>query len=353
MVSGPPFAEEAPMVADPNGLLTGEPPSRMGGFSKIPKTAELDEFCAETLAVGDAQFEYALAQLRARRWDLFFFTSLVIDRVEHYTWRNYSAGGPGPLPQVIPRAHEALDAFLRAALELQTEGQRLVLLSDHGHGPRAEIGVNLHEYLRRRGLYQISRSSSTLKKRGIEWAKTMVYSAAPRLGAENAAIAFARRLPAKRALKSGSFVGSPRPDSVSVPDLAGSNPFGGVRVPDSVDTEKVIATLTALTHRGKPVFRWVAPKGDVLADGDPGGLYPDLLFEMDPKYGPTWNLYGPIFSPVITRKRQSGGHTRRSVFAIWPAPAEAAQAKDSMEVHRALRHLVADASGAKGDKKSP
>jgi hypothetical protein len=77
----------------------------------------------------------------------------------------------------------------------------------------------------------------------------------------------------------------------------------------------------------------------VLGRPDPKGVYPDLLFEMEPGFGPTWNLYGPVFAPVITRRRQSGGHTRRGVYAEWPSAPDVPPA-DSLDVHRRLLELV-------------
>jgi hypothetical protein len=343
MVSGHPFEEGEPSMADPRSLLNGERPPRMGGFTKIPEVAELGEFVDETLAVGQAQYDYALRQLRARRWDVFFFTSLVIDRLEHYTWRAWDREDPVHLPKgpadAIPRAHAQLNAFLREVTELLGPDDRVVVASDHGHGRRASIGVNLNEYLRRLGLYRVSGSS--VKRRAVEFLKTAVYSAAPRLRAEDFAIRLARRMPNKKALKSGSYVGSPSPDSAFVVDLAGSNPFGGIRC--GIDVQKrVIAALEQLTYRGRPVVRWVRPAVEVIGEGasGPATVYPDLLFELEPAFGPTWNLYGPLFAPVLTRRRQSGGHTRRGVAAAFPALPWAPQ--DSLELNRILRQLVSD-----------
>jgi hypothetical protein len=339
MVSGSPFAELDPQVADPRGLLTGERPPRMGGFTRIPEPGELAEFSEETLATGRRQWDYALSQLECRRWDLFFVTSLVIDRVEHYTWRQFDAGPPDPLADVILRAHFDLDHFLARAVELQGQDGRVVLLSDHGHGPRASMGVNLHELLRRHGLYRVSPSSSSARRRAVEWLKTMAYCVAPRLRLENQAIRLARTLPDRRAMKSGSYVGRPTGDSVAVPDVAGSNPFGGLQVPSDRAGQEAVDLLLGLRYRGRPVFRWIRPASEVLGQPDPEGVYPDYLFEMEPEFGPTWNLYGPVFAPVITRRRQSGGHTRQGVYAEWP-PGPDRPPADSLEVHRRLLELL-------------
>jgi len=343
MVSGPPFDEGPPSIADPRGLLTAGKPPRMGGFSRIPGVRDLGDFVAETLALGEQQFAYALEQLASRRWDVFFYTTLVIDRLEHYAWRLFDRSDPyheeHPAANAILDAHRQLDAFVSAAVGLMGGDDQLVILSDHGHGPRASIGVNLHEYFRRNGLYRFAEGTSSASRRMVEFAKTMVYSYAPRVGLANPAISLARRLPARKALKAGSFSGRAHSASVVVRDLAGTNPFGGMDVPESVSSDRVIELLTNLRFQGRPVCKWVRPACEVLPTGfDVRGLYPDLLFELEPEFGPTWNLYGPVFAPVLTRRRQSGGHRREGVFAGWPRVT--AEPHDSLAVNELLRDLV-------------
>ena len=347
MVSGHPFEEQEPLVADPRGLLTDDVPPRMGGFTKIPHQSELRAFVDDTLAVGQAQYDYALRQLRARRWGLFFFTTLVVDRVEHYTWRHWDRADPlhssrGPT-DAIPRAHRQLDEFLSQVVGCLQPGNRLVLLSDHGHGRRAAMGVNLHEYLRRKGLFRLAGASP--RRRATEFAKTFLYSVAPRVRMEAAAIRLAQMLPSRKAMKAGTFIGAPTGDSAQVVDLAGSNPFGGVRVQGAENLRAVQKALLELRYRERPVFRWVAPAVDALGAETVGsqGVYPELLFEMEPEFGPTWNLFGPVFSPVLTRRRQSGGHTRRGVVAGLPALPW--QPQGSLEVNTLLRELIRELDG--------
>ncbi|MFN2537285.1 MAG: hypothetical protein ABR549_03915 [Mycobacteriales bacterium] len=145
-------------------------------------------------------------------------------------------------------------------------------------------------------------------------------------------------MPGKAALKSGKVAGKPRSGSVKVPDVAGSNPFGGVATGgDDVVTARVVELLEGLQHRGRPVAKWVRPAEEVLLTADLGRSYPDILFEFHPQFAPTWNMYGPVFAPIITRRRLSGGHTRRSVFAT--SAAGVAAPEDSQGVHAALREV--------------
>jgi len=237
---------------------------------------------------------------------------------------------------LVPEAYAQLDRFLGAAESLQQPGDAIAVVSDHGHGQRASIGVNFNEILRREGLFLLTDKS--LLRRSIETTKTMGMWAATTCHLEEPAIWVARRLPGKAALKSGKVAGKPRPDVARVPDVGGSNPFGGVRVGDSALSERVMAVFSDLTYKGTQVVRWIRPAEEVLTTGsNRHGTYPDLLFELDPRFGPTWNLYGPAFMAIVTHSRLSGGHTRRAVAAT---SIEETAARDSVGVHEMLVELV-------------
>jgi predicted AlkP superfamily phosphohydrolase/phosphomutase len=268
-------------------------------------------------------------------WDVVFHTTLTVDRIQHFAWRHFDESDPThpgrEHADIVPSAHRQLDRFLGEALATCDSDARLIVFSDHGHGPRASVGVNLQEIFRRSGLYAIEHRSPA--RLAVEAGKTAVLSAAPRCHAEGPVIWLARRMPGKAALKSGVFAGRPARGSARVPDLAGSNPYGGIDTGDDDEiTARAVEQLNSLRYRGQQVLRWACPTEDIF--GTRSAAYPDVLFEFAPQFAPTWNLYGPRFAPIVTRRRLSGGHTRCGVFASnhgqRPAPA------DSMGVHQAL-----------------
>lgn len=343
MVSGPPFAEGVATAADPRSLLTGSSLPRMGGFAGIPKQRDLERFVNDTLNIGDAQFQYSLEQLASRRWDLFFHTNLTVDRIQHYAWRHFDETDPtypGPgLAHLIPLAHSQLDSFLAEAMGLLRDGDCLAVVSDHGHGQRASIGVNFGELFRQEGLLLLHHGS--LLRRTVERTKTATLAVAAACHVEESALWVARRLPGKAALKSGAVAGRAAEEGVSIPNVGGSNPFGGIHVGEAGELDRVLELMRSLTFDGRKVVRWCSAAEEVLPTRmNSSGVYPELLFELNPQFGPTWNYYGNIFSPIITHKIQSGGHTRRGVFAttgpVLTAP------NDSVEVHAALEQLCAE-----------
>jgi hypothetical protein len=338
MVSGPSFSEGPAQVADPNHLLIGEPPARMGGFTTVPKQSDLEGFAEDTFAIADAQFAYTLRQLEGRRWDLLFHTNLTVDRIQHFAWRHFDRTDPthpgNRLAHLVVRAYQQLDQFVARCQALLRPGDQLVVVSDHGHGQRASIGVNLNEHFRRNGMLLLDQRSPS--RRLLETVKTAGLSIASSCHLEEPAIWIAKRLPGKKALKSGASAGKPKTSSTYVPDIGGSNPFGGIHVGSDADLERARDLMASLEYRGRRILRWCTPAEEVIGASDRGEL-PSLLFELEPQFGPTWNMYGPIFAPIITHRRISGGHTRRAVAA--PQSGQGA-ATDSTDVHRLLCEMA-------------
>jgi predicted AlkP superfamily phosphohydrolase/phosphomutase len=342
MVSGPSFAEATPLIADPNHLLVGEPPARMGGFARIPKQTEMERFVDETLLVAEEQFDYALRQLEAGRWDVFFHTNLTVDRIQHFAWRHFDPTDPthpgSELAHLVPLAYQQLDRFVGACRALSGDDDAIAIVSDHGHGQRASVGVNFNELFRREGLLLLE--NTTALRRSVETAKTAFMWSAAFCHLEDEAVWVARRLPGKSSLKSGEVAGKPSQSAVRVPDIGGSNPFGGIKIGDDRVLDRVYEIMQSLEYKGEKVVEWCVPAEEILPTGaNDLGTYPDLLFQLDHKFGPTWNMYGPLFMPIITHKRLSGGHTRRAVAAT--SPGIALQSDSSTGVNEMLRRLCA------------
>ncbi|MFN2537284.1 MAG: alkaline phosphatase family protein [Mycobacteriales bacterium] len=174
MVSAPSFSEQPPSVVDPKAELVGRPPARMGGFTNVPRQRDIAEFGADTLALAQEQFHYTLAQLEAGRWDAVFHTNLTVDRIEHFAWRHFDTTDPthpgAEHADLVPAAYRQVDRFLADAKALCAPNVEVVVFSDHGHGPRASVGVNLQEIFRREGLYLIE---TTPARRAVETARPL------------------------------------------------------------------------------------------------------------------------------------------------------------------------------------
>ncbi len=125
MVSAPSFTEQLPQVVDPQGRLVGVPPARMGGFTMVPQQKDIAPFAAETAEVAAEQYDYALRQLEAGRWDVLFHTNLTVDRIQHFAWRHYDVDDPthpgAEHGDLVPAAYRQFDRFLGDARALCAE----------------------------------------------------------------------------------------------------------------------------------------------------------------------------------------------------------------------------------------
>lgn len=345
MVSGPSFGEGMGTVVDEEGLLPENPP-RMGGFAWLPRRSELYRFMLETARTADEQYEYFLRVVAGGKFEIVFCTTLVLDRMEHIFWRFHDPSdplypGPTPFMDVIVDQHRRLDTFLAEARSQCARDHTVVVVSDHGHGQRAYWGVNLQEVLRRERLFNVQ---SGVRARLTEFGKTMVLSAALSCHADPLVLAVAKRIPGRSRLKSGAHLGNPTAGSVHVPDIGGSNPWAGIDTGgDDALTVTVVDLLRSLRHRGRPVVEQVDLREDVMPP-EAATVYPDILVRLDSRYAPTWNLYGPTVAPIVTRRRLSGGHTRRAVYAVEGRQNHAGPSS-SVEVYRDLRALVGSVSG--------
>ena len=76
----------------------------------------------------------------------------------------------------------------------------------------------------------------------------------------------------------------------------------------------MIVAFEGIRHRGRRVVKWIARTEEVLgAEAAKSDVYPELVFELFPDYGPTWNLYGPIFSAFHQKAPVWGTYSPRCV----------------------------------------
>lgn len=331
MVSGP-VGLDAPVMAtgsQPLDLPSGAPV--IGGIEEFPSRREVEAFIARTIADVDALTDYAGSAFAAEPYDLGFVTYLQLDRVQHFLWRftdpeDVTYPGQNPFAESVASFYTQIDAAC-SRLALRTGAEHVVVLSDHGHGRRCERVLNVNEILRRAGIVKTVGGERPWMSTGywLQKAKNAVLNAAWAHGMEEEAFAVARRLPGKKALKTSSYLHDKVGNLATASAIGGTNPFGGVDVnrtnaqaldldADSI-VERVIQTLDGVAIRGETPFLWIKRRSD-LFEGSRADLFPDVLFEMDPRFGVGWDLYGRIEGPNVMHRRISGGHRREGYFGV-------------------------------------
>lgn len=332
MVSGPVF-EGGETTAVPDGILERYPFPPIGGIVDFPRKQELPGFVEKTRALTERQVEAFLRVARGEEWDLLFITLLTFDRLAHFTWRHTDPADPTypgetGLEDTIFEAYRQLDRAVGLLDQIVPSDAELLVVSDHGHGQRSTRVFNVNEYLRRKGYLQSTVGKAPLLSRRywVEVLKVKVLEFLDRHELQDLAFRIARWIPNRRALKHSTDVTDPTASLAAAPDFDGTNPFGGIEIrPEAcrqrgVEAEALRRELAADLARlidpttGKRMLRWVRPREEVYAEGEFLERYPELLFELEPEYGVSWNLFGPLVGTNPTHRKISGGHRRMGVL---------------------------------------
>ena len=324
MVNGPVFITGEVQVSDPVRLGDIALPLSLGGIVDFPNRKTMLGFVEKIFADTREQGRFGRALLSRDKPDLFFQVFLTMDRIQHFLWRHGDRDDPDhPGPNRFERAiidfYVAIDEEIGAFLRLLDPGDRLMVISDHGHGRRCTHCFNINEYLRRRGDVVSSAKSPLSPMRLIETLKNATLGLMDRLGLQDHFRTIARFVPGVRQLKKGKHLTNNTRNRAYVSDFTGTNPFGGICINRNLTPdydqfrETLMRELAALTFRDEPVFLWLK-KREELPQGKHRERFPDILFEMQPDLGVNWSLHGELFTRNPTHKALSGGHKRTGVF---------------------------------------
>lgn len=334
MVSGPVFVDEGSEAVTPAELARELELPKLGGIVEFPSKETLAAFCAETREYTLAQHRFSMEMLQGRGpWDLFFSTYLTMDRIQHFLWRYHDPEdpthpGPTPFSATVHEFYQLFDGILGDYMDAVGDDMEIMVLADHGHGRRCTDVVNVNEILRRRGWLKTKAGNSNPvhPRRVLQRMKTSAMEALDRWDKTDLTHRIAKLLPGVRKLKKGGFLVDETENLVHTPYFAGTNPCGGVaisreRLEESewdYDTLRsaVIEELSSLrdARTGERVFRWVAPREDVLGPGGALERYPDVLFLLESRYGTGWDLFGERIAVNPTHRKISGGHKLDGAF---------------------------------------
>ena len=336
MASGPVFISGKTAVY-PESVSTGSGLPPLGGIVDFPEKRELAGFYEKTKAETAAIVEFTAGLMETRQWDLTFVTLLTMDRVCHFFWRYFDVDdptwpGPNEHSDVIPDFHRFIDGCVGRLVKAAGENATFMIVSDHGHAMRPPLFFNLNQYLMENGLLESRiRGPKFLSPRyHLENAKNFILETLHRFDLEDVSYRLARILPLARRLKKKDFMTNPSRNIATASGFGGTNPFGGVDISaarcseEGLDYEQtrdsvIRLLLEARSRDGENIFLW-ARRREEMFDGPLLGRYPDILFEMRPRYGTNWSVHLPLVTVNPRHRKISGGHRGSSVLIAGPLP---------------------------------
>lgn len=269
----------------------------------------VDEFFAK------AAEEYRLTKLAIENEevDLLFSYFSTTDGLQHDLWRNCDEAHPeypgsNPLQFAIRDLYIKMDEYLGEIRTMQPDTPILVI-SDHGHGARPVYTARINEMLKRAGyLTPKSKKVETQgDRRGFSvkrWLKKSVLTFSKTHGFPTWAMKLAKRFPAwKRLFASGNdFDWENTRAYLSDLSALKNYSYGGIRI--MVDDaqkdafcDEVIEAIKdiEITGEGIPAFQWIR-RVNTLYHGEYLYKYPEIIFQLDERYGADWNLGSELFS---------------------------------------------------------
>ena len=257
--------------------------------------------------------------------DVLFAYFSSIDGVQHDFWRHFDEShpeypGPNAYGSAIPDMYMRMDKFIAALMELQPE-TALLVVSDHGHGPRPLRSVRINELLRRNGFLSPAGRERASQQRAKARLRSFAVQAVRRCGMPGWALRLAKRFPLwKRIFVSGrDFDWAKTQACLSDLSAVKNYSYGGIRISSHVAdkdalADEIIARLSELQCEdgSGPLFQWIA-RTNTIYSGPFLYRYPEIIYQMDERYGGEWSLGENIFEKSAGMHSISpGGHRWRS-----------------------------------------
>lgn len=249
--------------------------------------------------------------LEREECDLFFSYFSTTDGIQHAFWRNCDPKHPefpgeNKYQNVIIEMYKKVDSMLKEFSEMVPDTPLLVV-SDHGHGARPVWCARINEILKREGYLAPKHSEGENKKRSFS-AKAVV---------KNFGIGFVKKYglpkPVKNILKKipiwkKVFVSSADFDwnhtVAFLSDLSAMKnySYGGIRIKkgatENVDSlcDEIIEKLKGymIEDENRPAFQWIR-RTNTLYHGEYLNRYPEIIFQLDERFGASWDFGDILF----------------------------------------------------------
>ncbi len=325
MVNGPVFINGDVEISDPTIVGDISVPDSLGGITAFATKKTLKPFVKKIFSDTKEQVDFGLSLLKQYKPNLFFQTFLTMDRIQHFLWRycdpkDPTYPGENEFKNSIENYYIRMDKIIGKYIDILEHGDKLMIISDHGHGMRCTHCFNINEFLRDQGYLKSSAEGSIISsKLIIEKLKTSVLNFLHKYNLEDYMSIIAKLVPNAKNLKDGKHITNNKQNKAYASNFTGTNPFGGICINKDLvknyeqTRNEIIEKLKNIKDRDIAVFQWVL-KREEMFKGEYTERYPDIIFSMNYKYGVSWNLHTKYFTENPTHKKISGGHKEHGIF---------------------------------------
>ena len=301
----------------------------LGTEGKFTSESALPGLRDEFFAKAEEEIRLTRLAIEQEDVDVLFAYFSTTDGIQHDFWRHCDPTHPeypgsNPYEHVIRDMYIRMDGFIGEISRKQPETPLLVL-SDHGHGPRPVYAVRINELLRRGGYLTPKGSSGSEKRTVKKTVKRTLKKAAlgfvKHVGLPSWALKAARKFPVWKSLfaSSGDFDWSKTQAYLSDLSALKNYSYGGIRLNETVAdkdalADEIIEYLRQITIEGEdtPLFQWIV-RTNTYYHGAYLNKYPEIIYQMDERWGGEWELGGSLFLRTGHVNLMSpGGHRWRT-----------------------------------------
>lgn len=301
---------------------------------------------------------------RSMEWDLFFIFLGSLDLIQHSLWRYTDRSdptypGPNPLQDLIRDSYGVLDGVVGEFLQMHPDATTIVM-SDHGHGMRPPVTVNVNEFLRRQGFLASRGDGLNPFPRLLEGAKRSLLDFVQKTELDYWMLKLGKLGPISSAGK-GLYMSTASIDMertvAYLSSFAGPKSYshGGIEIirEHLQDTgyeelrDQLIEELSQIRepHTGRRLMDWICRRED-LYRGPHVSHFPDIVFELKERYGVYWGIHSSLVGTAYEHNLASGGHKKEAVFLVAGTDREAV--KDDMTLMD-VAPTILDLLGVEGD----
>jgi predicted AlkP superfamily phosphohydrolase/phosphomutase len=315
MISGPVFESGNASTNQADQVDTASLPP-LGGLVDHPDKNKMSQFVEMNLDLTQKQFNTFNHYLSRDAYDFAFLGILTADRIQHFLWRYADAAkrpsGKNSLSGAIIKTYQLVEKNIAQILNQYGDEYNIVIISDHGHGPRCHKTFYINQWLISEGFMK----GINQKKRVVEYAKHATLAVLEKMHCVEAGVKFLKRFEVAHKVKNTDYIFNAK-EKVFAPHFDGTNPFGGIHVDrDAFQSDeayedmrlRMISGLMKVRDAGKPVMLW-AKRREEIYFGSKTDHYPEIVYCLVPEYGVDRGLFGKrLFGSNSFRDIVSGGH---------------------------------------------
>lgn len=296
----------------------------LGNECKFTSENKLGKLCSEFFAKAAEEFRITKLAVENEECDLLFSYFSTVDGIQHDLWRHGDENHPEypgntKYHYVIRDMYKKIDEYIGEIHKICPDTPMLVI-SDHGHGARPVRIARINEMLRREGYLAASKNKNSSKKK-FNLKKILKKASllfVKKFGLPKFIVKIAKKFPVWKSLFASSNDFDWENTVAYLSDLSAlkNYSYGGIRIREDItDKDKlcdeIIDKLSKIKIDGekdKPAFLWIR-RANTLYHGKYLDRYPEIIFQLDERYGADWSLGEKLFEQHgFMHKLSPGSH---------------------------------------------